>query len=203
MAMKLSKDSGSTTASQASLTPGSSRNGADEIQALRVPRAPADRLPASGMTGNFRRRKYCLPQEYASLEVNAAAPVDSSGEQLRAQRDQFMQVTIEGTMQKRSYGMWWTSYWVVLDQTAIRFYENEQASISRPNHPEEEIALPLLPELSTENPSWVICRDAHKRKVLHLRSWSDPACWEDVATARLWCWALSDQRDDGEARSSQ
>lgn len=36
------------------------------------------------------------------------------------------QVKIEGQMQKRSLGCWWTTYWVVLDQTAIRFYSSEQ-----------------------------------------------------------------------------
>ncbi|CAJ1335110.1 unnamed protein product [Effrenium voratum] len=194
--MKASKDSGSTTAS---LTPGSCRSCVElAATANKLVRQPSYRPPASEMTGNFRRRMYCLPREYG-LEANAASVRDSISEQLRAQRDQIMQVTIEGEMQKRSFGIWWTTYWAVVDQTAVRFYENEQASISRPNSPVEVYALPLVPELSREHPSWVICRDAQtKRKVMFLRSGSEPA-WEDVATARLWHWALKLPREGTEA----
>mmetsp|Transcript_47585 Transcript_47585/g.113239 ORF Transcript_47585/g.113239 Transcript_47585/m.113239 type:complete len:194 (+) Transcript_47585:74-655(+) len=188
------KDSGSTTASM-SLTP-SCRS---ELAVAKKPRQPSHRVPATEMTGNFRRRMYCLPEEYAQ----ANATRDSS-EELRA-RDEFMQVRIEGFVQKRVLGMWWTPFWAVLDQSALRFYKNEQASISRPEEPEELVALPLSAELSMDNLTWVVCRDARtRRKVMYIRSGSEPACWEDVATARLWHWALNETHRSAEsARSSQ
>eukprot|EP00913_Durusdinium_trenchii_P029398 g27558.t1 len=87
------------------------------------------------MTGIFRKRKYYVPEEHGLFEATVSSPTRI---QLRA-REQIMQVKIEGYMQKRSFGFLWTQYWVVLDQTAIRFYESEQASISRPDAPVEEV----------------------------------------------------------------
>eukprot|EP00913_Durusdinium_trenchii_P009630 g9048.t1 len=45
--------------------------------------------------------------------------------------------------------------------------------------------------LTRNHPTWVICTDSStKRKVLYLRSGCEPPTWEDVASARLWYWAL-------------
>lgn len=158
--------------------------------------APDDRIQP--MTGHFRRRKYYIPEERVdSFKATVASPTRDSTrcEQLRA-REQIMQVKIEGLMQKRSFGLLWTSYWVVLDQSAVRLYESEQASISRPDAPVEEIpAHRIVPEIPRNHPTWVICTDDWtKQKVLYLRSGCEPPTWEDVASARLWYWALGEQR---------
>ncbi|CAJ1411056.1 unnamed protein product [Effrenium voratum] len=186
------KDSGSTTASM-SLTP-SCRS---ELAVAKKPRQPSHRVPATEMR--------LATSVAACIAFPRSTPRRMQrGEELRA-RDEFMQVRIEGFVQKRVLGMWWTPFWAVLDQSALRFYKNEQASISRPEEPEELVALPLRAELSMDNLTWVVCRDARtRRKVMYIRSGSEPACWEDVATARLWHWALNETHRSAEsARSSQ
>eukprot|EP00438_Fugacium_kawagutii_P010853 Skav222097 [mRNA] locus=scaffold2165:282656:288930:- [translate_table: standard] len=161
-------------------------------------RAPEDRTEP--MTGNFRRRRYYIPEEHSdSFKATVASPIrDSTTRCERRPREHIMQVKIEGLMQKRSFGLLWTSYWVVLDQSAVRFYESEQASISRPDAPVEEIpAHRLVPEIPRNHPTWVICTDDWtKQKVLYLRSGCEPPTWEDVASARLWYWALGERGTD-------
>mmetsp|Transcript_142617 Transcript_142617/g.201760 ORF Transcript_142617/g.201760 Transcript_142617/m.201760 type:complete len:210 (-) Transcript_142617:174-803(-) len=204
MAKAFAKDSisGSTATTPPSRSgpgslPSSEYEDASGFSTLSV-RAPVDRMQP--MTGNFRRRKYYIPDDDSEVAVAAASPVRSLRdsticEQLQA-REHFMQVKIEGYMQKRSFGVLWTPYWVVLDQSAIRLYDSEQASISRPDAPVEEIPVNrLVPEIPRNHPTWVICTDDWTmQKVLYLRSGCEPPTWEDVASARLWYWALGEQR---------
>ena len=181
----------SLTGSATTVTPAPSRSGPVSLPSEQEVCAPASRTQP--MTGDFRRRKYYIPEEPASFVANVASPTrDSTSDQLREQRDQIMQVKIEGQMQKRSLGCWWTTYWVVLDQSAIRFYNSEQASISKPDEPVEEVAANgLMPEIPKNQPTWIVCTDGKtKRKVLYLRSGCGDPTWEDVASARLWHWSL-------------
>lgn len=186
---RLAKES--LTGSATTVTPAPSRSGPVSLPSEHEVCAPTSRTQS--MTGDFRRRKYYVPEEPASLIVNAASPTrDSTSDQLREERDQIMQVKIEGQMQKRSFGCWWTTYWAVLDQSAIRFYNSEQASISQPDALVEELAAScLVPEIPKNQPTWIVCTDGRsKRKVLYLRSGCGEPTWEDVASARLWHWAL-------------
>ncbi|CAK9063040.1 unnamed protein product [Durusdinium trenchii] len=128
--------------SSTTVTPTPSRSGPISVSLPSEHEVCAPTRPTSRtqpMTGDFRRRKYYIPEE-PNFSVEVSPGRDSTRDQLREERDQIMQVKIEGQMQKRSFGCWWTTYWVVLDQSAIRFYNSEQASISKPDMPVEEIA---------------------------------------------------------------
>mmetsp|Transcript_50666 Transcript_50666/g.94611 ORF Transcript_50666/g.94611 Transcript_50666/m.94611 type:complete len:210 (+) Transcript_50666:66-695(+) len=194
-------NSGSTT----TMTPPPSRSGSGSRTAFSLEEdslAEMARLPAKpprerkqNPTGEFRRRKYIFQDGSTLRDTCPASPTRDWTGELRAQRDreQNNQVRIEGPLQKRSFGFWWTQYWVVLDRVALRLYETEQASLTSAASPIEEISVQeLTAEQPKNQPAWIVCtHGGGSRKVAYFRSGCETT-WEDVAAARLWLWALTD-----------